>query len=113
MGDLDEQTNRTKGAHRSHRTLRRVADCLVAGHITLRLVPGSSILNTNNGGVQPSLSSIVGGFRNFYCYLTNSIASSAAAMVFSITVSSCAVEMNPASNWDGARYTPCSSIAWK
>ena len=38
---------------------------------------------------------------------------SAAANVFSISTSPCADETNPASNADGARYTPSFNIAWK
>src|SRR5690606_35840584 len=40
-------------------------------------------------------------------------ASRAAASVASITASSCALDMKPASYADGARNTPRSSIAWK
>src|SRR3546814_6842386 len=40
-------------------------------------------------------------------------ASRPAARVRSITSSSCALDMKPASNADGARYTPRSSMAWK
>ena len=40
-------------------------------------------------------------------------AARAASSVASITPSSCADETNPASNADGARYTPRASMAWK
>ncbi len=40
-------------------------------------------------------------------------ASRAAAMVASMSASVCAADTNPASNADGARYTPRRSIAWK
>src|SRR5688500_8384810 len=39
--------------------------------------------------------------------------SSAAPIVASMILSSCTMERNPASNCDGARYTPFSSIFWK
>src|SRR3970282_91284 len=38
---------------------------------------------------------------------------SAACTVASISSSPCAIDMNPASNCDGAKYTPCSSMARK
>ena len=44
---------------------------------------------------------------------TTANASRAAARVASITAPSCALDTNPASNADGARNTPRSSIAWK
>ena len=34
-------------------------------------------------------------------------------MVASMSASVCAAEMNPASNADGARYTPSASMPWK
>src|SRR5438067_6287343 len=37
----------------------------------------------------------------------------AAASVASISAAPCAAETKPASYAEGARYTPCSSIAWK
>src|SRR3546814_1185751 len=40
-------------------------------------------------------------------------ASRAATTVRSMTSSSCALDMKPASYADGARYTPRSSMAWK
>ncbi len=40
-------------------------------------------------------------------------ASRAAEIVASMTSGVCALDMKPASNADGARYTPRSSIAWK
>lgn len=42
---------------------------------------------------------------------TSANASRAAASVASITASSCALDMKPASYAEGARYTPCCSIA--
>src|SRR5690606_42098788 len=44
---------------------------------------------------------------------TTANASRAAARVASTTVPSCALDTNPASNAEGARNTPRSSIAWK
>ena len=37
----------------------------------------------------------------------------AATIVASISASVCAIDMNPASNAEGARYTPSSSMRWK
>jgi hypothetical protein len=37
----------------------------------------------------------------------------AAAAVASMSRGECAADMNPASNADGAKYTPSASIAWK
>ncbi|TCK49084.1 hypothetical protein C8F00_1475 [Xanthomonas vasicola] len=44
---------------------------------------------------------------------TSANALRAAASVASITASSCALDMKPASYAEGARYTPRCSIAWK
>ena len=52
------------------------------------------------------------GRRIAHAFATRN-ASRAATRVCSITASSCAADMKPASNADGARYTPRSSMAWK
>jgi len=54
----------------------------------------------------PRLALLV-ALRPLYNVLNTSFA---AAMVASISASVCAKDMNPASYWEGARYTPCSSI---
>ena len=51
--------------------------------------------------------------RQLGCYFSFLNTRRAAAMVSSITPSSCCAETNPASNAAGAKYTPSSSMAWK
>src|SRR2546427_9333749 len=57
-------------------------------------------------------------FPDWNCHLGSSYpsfanAARAAVSVASISASPCAAETKPASYAEGARYTPCSSIAWK
>ena len=55
---------------------------------------------------------VASGLRQFRAGVASN-ASRAASIVSAISASSCAVDMKPASNADGARYTPRSSMAWK
>ena len=88
-----------------------------AGTSSTRWIGGATAPVSASGSAPACTASVAGcnvvSMRSSRQPLAMRKASRAASMVCAISASPCALDMKPASNADGARYTPRSSIAWK